>query len=88
MIDIHSVQVIEKHEVELLFSNGVTKIVDLFPFKAHLTLGRVQHSHNRVRLAWGEKLEPRPVPVTSLHLIKSVLAPAGATYTTLHRTDL
>lgn len=57
-------------------------------FKAHLTLGRVKHSHNQIKLAWGDKLESLLLPVNSIHLIKSVLSPAGSTYTTLHQSQI
>lgn len=55
-------------------------------FHPHLTLGRVKDSRRfaGVRLQWGKILEPRSIPVNSLHLIESRLHPDGSIYTRRH----
>jgi 2'-5' RNA ligase len=58
------------------------------PFRAHLTLGRVKHSHRQIRLPFGAALEPIPIPVDALHLVESELRPDGPRYTTRHTATL
>lgn len=66
------------------------------PFRPHLTLGRVKSSRGPGELA--RKLEhlaasqqvPAAIewPVEEIHLVRSVLRPAGPEYTPLHRFPL
>ena len=58
------------------------------PFRAHLTLGRVKHSHRQIRLPFGAALEPIPISVDALHLVESELRPDGPRYTTRHTATL
>lgn len=58
------------------------------PFRAHLTLGRVKHSHQQIQLPFGAALEPYSIPVTALHLVQSDLRPDGPRYTTRHTARL
>lgn len=59
-------------------------------FHPHLTLGRVKDSRSVVeaRLPWGQVLEPREIPVETIHLIESRLEPSGAVYTVRHSSHL
>lgn len=59
-------------------------------FHPHLTLGRVKDSRSLVeaRLPWGQLLEPREIPVETIHLIESCLEPSGAVYSLRHNSHL
>jgi len=66
------------------------------PFRPHLTLGRVKSARGLGELA--RKLEElqrsEPVaarvewPIEEIHLVRSILRPAGPEYTPLHRLHL
>jgi 2'-5' RNA ligase len=60
------------------------------PFHPHLTLGRVKDSRSLVeaRLPWGQLLEPRQIPVETIHLIESRLEPSGAVYSLRNSSHL
>ena len=64
------------------------------PFRAHVTIGRVRSPRGlpelarRLQHAAGETVGPVEWPVEGLHLVRSVLRPAGSEYTTLHHFPL
>ncbi len=63
------------------------------PFRAHLTLGRVQDGRPQdgrsLRdISWGTEVRKLAVPVTAVHLIESQLRPSGPLYTTRHTSQL
>ncbi len=91
---------VERHPALELLANDVEKALSAFgfepelrPFHPHLTLGRVE-KHARPgafrdlgRLAAGIGYESA-VPIESVDLMRSTLAPRGASYTVLARGSL
>jgi 2'-5' RNA ligase len=57
-------------------------------FRPHLTIGRVKDSRKVKGFRWEANVEPLPVPVQVIHLIESVLHPAGPVYTVRHAAIL
>lgn len=58
------------------------------PFQAHLTLGRVKHSNDQIRLPWGRAVDPLSIPVAEIYLVQSDLRPSGPVYTDRHAAGL
>jgi 2'-5' RNA ligase len=58
------------------------------PFKAHLTLGRVNDARKLQQVQWDVPVPKVGWQVTAVHLIESQLRPQGPLYTTRHSSPL
>ena len=58
------------------------------PFKAHLTLGRVNDAGKLQQVQWDVPVPQVGWQVTAVHLIESQLRPQGPIYTTRHTSPL
>jgi 2'-5' RNA ligase len=91
---------VEPHPALELLANDVARVVlpfgfapELRPFRPHVTIGRARPGARRSAFAPLEPLASAVgwaavVPVESVDLMQSTLAPSGATYRVLHRAVL
>jgi 2'-5' RNA ligase len=54
------------------------------PFRAHLTLGRVNDGRQLTQMKWDTAVKPIAFTVNEVHLIESHLTPKGPLYTVRH----